>query len=87
MKNESRIVELLSESLKKQDSQEQLLNVLTQGQAQLLLTVKDLVEVTKELAKNQNETNRRLTSIESKLIEISELRREIDEIKKYVGMK
>ena len=87
MKNDSRIVELLSESLKKQDGQEQLLNVLTQGQAQLLLTGKDSVEVTKELAVNQKETNHRLVSIEGKLIEVSELRRDIKEIKKYVGMK
>ena len=64
MKNESRIMELLAESLKKQDQmierqdkQEQLLNVLTQGQAQLLLAVKDVVD-------NQKETNKRLANIE-----------------------
>jgi hypothetical protein len=66
MKNESKITELLAESLRKQDQmierqdkqeellnkQEQLLNVLTQGQAQLLLAVKDLVD-------NQKETNKK----------------------------
>ena len=87
MKNENKIVELLAESLKKQDQmidrqdkQEELLNVLTQGQAQLLLITKDLVI-------NQKETNRRLASIEDKLTEVSELRKRIEEIERYVGMK
>ncbi len=87
MKNENRIVELLAESLKKQDQmitrqdkQEELLDVLAQGQAQLLLIAKDLVV-------NQKETNRRLASIEDKLTEVSELRKRIEEIERYVGMK
>ena len=64
----------------RQDKQEELLNVLTQGQAQLLLITKDLVI-------NQKETNRRLASIEDKLTEVSELRKRIEEIERYVGMK
>ena len=80
MKNENKITELLAESLKKQDRQEELLNVLTQGQAQLLLVVKDLVE-------NQKETNKRLASIEDKLVEVTDLRKRIEEIERYVGMK
>lgn len=87
MKNEDKITELLAESLKKQDQmidrqdrQEELLNVLTQGQAQLLLATKDLIV-------NQKETNRRLASIEDKLTEVSELRKRIEEIERYVGMK
>ncbi len=80
MKNENRIIELLAEGLKKQDQQEQLLNVLTQGQAQLLLATKDLIT-------NQKETNRRLANIEDKLTEVSELRKRIEEIERYVGMK
>ena len=57
MKNEGRIVELLSDSLKKQDQQNELLtnhsqylDILVQGQAQLLLTAQ--------------ETNKRLSAIE-----------------------
>ena len=87
MKNEDKITELLAESLKKQDQmidrqdrQEELLNVLTQGQAQLLLVTKDLIV-------NQKETNRRLASIEDKLTEVSELRKRIEDIERYVGMK
>lgn len=87
MKNESRITELLTESLKKQDQminrqdkQVQLLNVLVQGQAQLLLTVKDLAD-------NQKETNKRLASIEDKLTEVSALRKRIEDIERYIGMK
>ena len=87
MKNESRIMELLAESLKKQDQmierqdkQEQLLNVLTQGQAQLLLAVKDLID-------NQKETNKKLANIEDKLTEVSDLKKRIEEIEKYIGMK
>ena len=87
MKNENKIVEPLAESLKRQgqmierqDKQEELLNIFTQGQAQLLLTVKDVVE-------NQKETNQRLASIENKLAEVSELRRSIEEIERYIGMK
>ena len=94
MKNENKIVELLAESLKKQDQmidrqdrQEQLLNVLTQSQAQLLLTTKDLVESVNGLVENQKETNRRLAGIEDKLTEVSELRKRIEEIERYVGMK
>lgn len=66
--------------IERQDKQQELLNVLTQGQAQLLLTVKDMLE-------NQKETNQRLASIETKLSEVSELRRKIEEIEKYIGMK
>lgn len=73
MKNESRITELLAESLKKQDQiierqnrQEELLNVLTQREAHLLLAVKDVID-------NQKETNKRLVNIEDKLAEVSEL--------------
>ncbi len=94
MKHESRITELLTESLKKQDQmidrqdkQEQLLNVLVQGQAQLLLTVKDLADNQKELASNQKETNKRLASIEDKLTEVSALRKRIEDIERYIGMK
>ncbi len=79
MKNEDRIVEILADSLKKQDQQTELLNqqtellnILVQGQAQLLLTAK--------------ETNGRLASMEKNLAEISELRREIEKIKKHIGM-
>lgn len=60
MKNEDRIVELLADSLKKQDQQNELLtshsqflDILVQGQAQLLLTAQ--------------ETNRRLGAIEEDL--------------------
>ena len=87
MKGEDRIIELLAESLKKQDRQEELLNVLTQGQAQLLLTTKDLVESVNGLVESQKETNRRLASIETKLTEVNDLRRRIEEIERYVGMK
>lgn len=94
MKNENKIVELLAESLKKQDQmidrqdrQEQLLNVLTQSQAQLLLTTKELVESVNGLVESQKETNRRLAGIEDKLTEVSELRKRIEEIERYVGMK
>lgn len=94
MKNDDRIAELLAESLKKQDQmidrqdrQEQLLNVLTQGQAQLLLTTKDLIDSVNGLVENQKETNQRLASIENKLVEVNELRRRIEEIERYVGMK
>ena len=79
MKNEDRIVELLAESLKKQDQQNellsnhsQLLDVLVQGQAQLLLTAQ--------------ETNKRLGAIEKGLEEMSELRREIARIKRHIGL-
>ena len=72
MKNEDRIVEILADSLKKQDQQTELLNILVQGQAQLLLTAK--------------ETNQRLGAMEKNLAEISELRREIEKIKKHIGM-
>jgi len=72
MKNEERIVELLADSLKKQDQQNELLNILVQGQAQLLLTAK--------------ETNDRLANMEKNLTEISELKREIERIKKHIGM-
>lgn len=94
MKNEDRITELLAEGLKKQDQmidrqdrQEQLLNVLTQSQAQLLLTAKDLVDSVNGLVENQKEANRRLANIEDKLTEVSELRKRIEEIERYVGMK
>lgn len=94
MKNEDKVTELLAESLKKQDQmidrqdrQEQLLNVLTQSQAQLLLSTKDLVDSVNGLVENQKETNRRLASIEDKLTEVSELRKRIEEIERYVGMK
>ena len=87
MKGEDRIIELLAESLKKQDRQEELLNVLTQGQAQLLLTTKDLVGSVDVLVESQKETNRRLASIETKLTEVNDLRRRIEEIERYVGMK
>ena len=72
MKNEDRIAELLADSLKKQDQQNELLNVLVQGQAQLLLTAQ--------------ETNKRLSSIENSLEEISELRQEINRIKRHIGL-
>ena len=79
MKNEDRIVELLSDSLKRQDQQNELLtnhsqylDVLVQGQAQLLLTAQ--------------ETNKRLSAIEKGLEEMSELRREIDRIKRHIGL-
>ena len=72
MKNEDRIAELLADSLKKQDQQNELLNVLVQGQAQLLLTAQ--------------ETNKRLSSIEDSLEEVSELRREINRIKRHIGL-
>lgn len=72
MKNEDRIAELLADSLKKQDQQNELLNVLVQGQAQLLLTAQ--------------ETNKRLRSIENSLEEISELRQEINRIKRHIGL-
>ena len=75
MKNEDRIVELLSDSLKRQDQQNELLanhsqylDILVQGQAQMLLTAQ--------------ETNKRLSAIENGLEEISELRREINRIKR-----
>ncbi len=72
MKNEDRIVELLADSLKRQDQQNELLNVLVQGQAQLLLTAQ--------------ETNKRLGAIEKGVEEMSELRREIDRIKRHIGL-
>ena len=79
MKNEDRIVELLSDSLKRQDQQNELLanhsqylDILVQGQAQLLLTAQ--------------ETNKRLSAIENGLEEISELRREINRIKRHIGL-
>ncbi len=72
MKNEDRIVELLADSLKRQDQQNELLNVLVQGQAQLLLAAQ--------------ETNNRLGAIEKGLEEMSELRREIDRIKRHIGL-
>lgn len=79
MKNEDRIVELLADSLKKQDQQNELLtshsqflDVLVQGQAQLLLTAQ--------------ETNKRLGAIEKGLEEMSEVRREIDRIKRHIGL-
>ncbi len=46
----------------------------------MLLTVKGMAE-------NQIETNKRLASIESKLTEVNELRRRIEDIEKYIGMK
>ena len=60
MKNQShgepsRIEELLAEGLKKQDRQQELMDILVQGQAKLLL--------------NAEESNRRLASIEDKLTE------------------
>ena len=72
MKNEDRIVEILSDSLKKQDQQTELLNIIVQGQAQLLLTAQ--------------ETNQRLAAMEKNLSEITELKREIEKIKKHIGM-
>ena len=72
IKNDDKIVELLADSLKEQDQQSELLNVLVQGQAQLLLTAQ--------------ETNKRLDSIENSLEELSELRREIDRIKRHIGL-
>ena len=69
MKNEERIIELLEESLKKQDIQERL-----------LLVVGDLVEV-------QRDTNQRLLNIENNLTEVNELRKRIEEIERYIGLK
>ena len=69
MKNEERIIELLEESLKKQDIQERL-----------LLVVSDLVEV-------QRDTNQRLLNIENNLTEVNELRKRIEEIERYIGLK
>jgi hypothetical protein len=71
MKNEDRIVELLADSLKRQDQQNELLNALVQGQAQLLLTAQ--------------ETNKRLGAIEKGVEEMSELCREIERIKRPGG--
>ncbi|MEM9831086.1 MAG: hypothetical protein AAF944_10640 [Bacteroidota bacterium] len=63
MKNQSRIEGLLAESLKKQDQmierqdrQQELMDILVQGQAKLLL--------------NAEESNRLLANIEDKLTEV-----------------
>jgi len=72
MNNEGRIEELLADSLKKQDQQNELLNVLVQGQAQLLLAAK--------------ETNDRLAAMETNMTQITELKREIEKIKKHIGI-
>ena len=57
MKNEERIVEILADSLKKQDQQTELLNILVQGQAQLLLTAKETNERLAAMEKNQSAIN------------------------------
>ena len=80
MKNESKIEELLAESLKRQDQQKELTDLLVQGQAKLLLAVNSLAD-------NQKETNKQLASIADKLTEISDLKRRIEEIEKFIGMK
>jgi len=80
MKNESKIEELLAESLKRPDQQKELTDLLVQGQAKLLLAVNSLAD-------NQKETNKQLASIADKLTEISDLKRRIEEIEKFIGMK
>ncbi len=86
MKNENRIVELLAQSLQvhdrqagslvrlesKQEEQQKLLDVLVQGQAQLLIAAQ--------------ETNKSLREIKEELKDVAALRREIERIKKYIGM-
>lgn len=59
MKNEDRIVELLAESLRKQDQHSELLTKLVDGQEKL-------VDVQEKLVDGQLQTNQRLGKLEDK---------------------
>ncbi|MEM0938938.1 MAG: hypothetical protein AAF600_06945 [Bacteroidota bacterium] len=68
MKNEDRIVELLAESLKRLDQQENILNQHAKILNELIQSQKELVQSQKELAQSQKE----LIGGQLKLVQVQE---------------
>jgi hypothetical protein len=72
MKNEEKIIEILSESLKRQD---QMVERMDKHES-LMSQMVDILQAQSKQLKN----------IEDKIGDVNELRREIEKIKKFVGM-